>query len=365
MPVAIAMVAAAAIGAVATVSASNRSANAAKRTAAANNALQRETYDRNAANLQPYISGGNAAFAAWQSFMGLGGATPRVPVQNRPLAPGSAAAAALASATAARATPTPTPSAAPAAAAAAAPVAPTAKGQSNALMGIGDPVPGVAPGLVPGGTPYDLGGNSSNFIPGNALGDGVTQIGVSDTSGGSSSGVGTSPGPASTYPDNPGTTLGGVPTTATPNALSGYDQFRESLGYTTGLEEGMRGLNLRLATGGNLFAGDAGREAIRFNQTYANTFAGDYLDRLMQGSQLGASAAGNLAGVGQNYANASNNNSNTALNARIAANTATGNALANVASTAGTAAGYYYGNQSDASGLASSYGNRSTAGFWG
>lgn len=137
----------------------------------------------------------------------------------------------------------------------------------------------------------------------------------------------------------PGAGGGGDVTTAG-NALEGasgapFDVtawLRSTPGYDANYTSGMRALNTGLASQGRLFSGDAGREATRYGQEYADRILGDQFNRLgvIAGSGQTATSQGGQAGA--NYANQS------------------GNAL-----------------MSNAGNLSSSYQNRGNAisGFWG
>lgn len=72
MPLAIAVGGAAILGAGASISASNRAAKTAKQTAAANNALQAQTYAENKAVLSPYVATGNKATQSIEGLLGIG-----------------------------------------------------------------------------------------------------------------------------------------------------------------------------------------------------------------------------------------------------------------------------------------------------
>lgn len=291
MPVipAVAIIGSAAIGAAASSSAAKKTAQAAKDTATANNDLQRDIYNRNTQNMQPYLAGGNRAWDAWQSFMGL---TPQAQT-------------------------------------------------------VGSPQPAVTQPQVQPQT-----GSYGSYTP-TFIGDRLMQREAESGLGVNAMSMG-GMGDPQVQPQMTGNAMNPAgtpsPATGTGNALSGYDAFKASTGYQTGLDEGMRSLNTKLASGGRLFAGDAGRAAVRYGQQYADTFAGDYLSRLMQGTQVGTGAANALAGVGTSYANAVGNNNNTALNAQANANQATGNALGGLASAVGQTAGYYYGQRPDTKG---------------
>lgn len=147
-----------------------------------------------------------------------------------------------------------------------------------------------------------------------------------------------------------------------PNALSpamtqqsAFDTYRNGLGYQTGLTEGMRALNLQAGNRGKLNSGAAIKDAIKFGQNYNQGFVNSYLDRLYQGTMLGAGAANALSGVGTNYANAVSANNNSALNATAQANAANANALGDMAGGIASGAAYYYGNRAP-NALGSSYG---------
>lgn len=124
----------------------------------------------------------------------------------------------------------------------------------------------------------------------------------------------------------------------------GYEAFKGSLGYDSALAEGTRSMNALLGKSGMYQSGAAVKAAGRYGQDYANTFAGDYLNRLMSGTQIGVSATNALAGASTAFGNTVSNNNNAALNATTAANTAAGNALAGFANNAAGAFAYGYGN---------------------
>lgn len=292
MPVGAAIGGAAIIGGVATSSAARSTSRAAENTAAQNNATQLQIYNQNRQAQQPFLQGGNTAWQAWQSMMGL---TPRAATQ-----PGTQ--------------------------------------------------PGTQPQVLPG---EGYGGNALNR-PGlqARLDPAGVPVGGSLTSGQ----TGLTQTPANAL--NP-------TSQATPaNALTGFDAFKASMGYQSGLDEGMRGLNHRLASSGRLFSGEAGREAIRYNQQYADSFAGDYLSRLMQGTQIGSGAANALAGVGSNYANAVSANNNAALNARANANAAAAGGWSDAAANIATGAAYAWGNRSGGNAMGSSYSGSGRPIFW-
>lgn len=325
MPAAVplAIVGSAAVGAVASSNAAKKTASAARDTASANNATQLQIYNQNRQAQQPFLQGGNTAFQAWQSMMGL---TP----QQAAAQPGAQ------------------PQVLPA-------QSPTGNALGGGSATYNGGKSGMGPMMMrdPGlGNPLVVGEGGQTY--------GGVQPGAY-TGGGSL----TSGQTGQTQP-LPGNALspGGAGGPAAPNALTGYDAFKASMGYQSGLDEGARSVNHLLASRGNLFSGEAGREMQRYGQTYANSFAGDYLSRLMQGTQVGTGAANALAGGGSSYANATNANNNVALNARANANAASGNAIGDLAGAAGSAAAYYYGNREPSNALASSYSGSGRPIFW-
>lgn len=119
----------------------------------------------------------------------------------------------------------------------------------------------------------------------------------------------------------------GAPTQVPANALgtsqptSGqagqYDSFYNSPGYQFRLQEGQRQLNTGLASRGNLFSGDAGREAVKYGQNFASNEFNTHLNQLFNAAGMGQTSTGQSNQAGSNYAQGVNQN-----------NMATGNALA-------------------------------------
>ncbi|HEY2482091.1 MAG TPA: hypothetical protein VGI30_07835 [Caulobacteraceae bacterium] len=73
MPLAIAVVAAAAVGAGASIYEANKASSTAENVANQDNTLQAQIYAKNSANEQPYITSGNTAETELNGFLGLGG----------------------------------------------------------------------------------------------------------------------------------------------------------------------------------------------------------------------------------------------------------------------------------------------------
>ena len=73
MPLAAAVAGAAIIGGGASIIGANKASKTAKSTAAANNAIQQDTYAKNSAVLSPFIGAGQAATGSINGLLGLGG----------------------------------------------------------------------------------------------------------------------------------------------------------------------------------------------------------------------------------------------------------------------------------------------------
>lgn len=99
-------------------------------------------------------------------------------------------------------------------------------------------------------------------------------------------------------------------------AQSPTDWLRSTPGYQFNLDEGMRSLNTGLASRGQLFSGDAGREAIRYGQNYGDRIYGDQYNRLAGIAGSGQVASSQNQQGGQNYANALTNINQTNANAK-------------------------------------------------
>lgn len=79
--------------------------------------------------------------------------------------------------------------------------------------------------------------------------------------------------------------------------------LRSTPGYEANYREGMRAMNTGLASQGRLFSGDAGREAVRYGQNYADRIFGDQFNRLAAIAGAGQTATSQGSQAGQNYAN--------------------------------------------------------------
>lgn len=143
----------------------------------------------------------------------------------------------------------------------------------------------------------------------------------------------------------------GTPTQVPQNALGTttpaagqagqYDGFYNSPGYQFRLGEGQRQLNTGLASRGQLFSGDAGREAIKYGQNFASNEYNTYLNQLFNAAGMGQTSTGQSNAAGANYAQGVNQN-----------NMATGNALA---SSYGTQANSWQNALGTVGGMAMKY----------
>ncbi len=157
------------------------------------------------------------------------------------------------------------------------------------------------------------------------------------------------------YGRNEGRQIGPQPGAAQPNALSAFDQFRNSTNYQFRLGEGNKAFTQGAFAKGMGESGAAIKGAINYNQNFAANELGNFQDRLFQQQQVGMGAASALAGVGQNMVSnvtASNNAASTAAgNAALVSGQAQGQMYGSIAGALGTAAGS----------LSSSYGKPNTA----
>lgn len=86
------------------------------------------------------------------------------------------------------------------------------------------------------------------------------------------------------------------------NAMSAFENFRNSNGYQFRFNEGMNALNSGFAGRGVLQSGAAMKAALEYGQNIASGEFGNYLNNLQVQQNLGAGAASSQAGVGQNFA---------------------------------------------------------------
>ena len=79
---------------------------------------------------------------------------------------------------------------------------------------------------------------------------------------------------------------------------SGFDKFKQAIGFDAMAEEGSRGITGNAAARGLLRSGSTGKALQSYGQNLQNQFAGNYMDRLLGLSNLGLGAGGLIAGAG-------------------------------------------------------------------
>jgi len=265
MPVAAVAAAATVGGAAIASSGAKKQANAARDTAADNNALQQSIFNQQRADLAPWRASGTAALSEINRRLGLGGQ----------------------SATAPRVT--------------------------NPLNGTG--ASGAAAPAGYGASQYSDQRDTA-MQPRNQMVD--TMMQANSPEGGAPQNVLSTDG--STGPQVLPAATGTAATanaTAPTNALdpeNRYGGFYASPGYQFRFDEGQRGINANRAASGSLQSGDALRALTRYGQDYASNEFNTQLNQLFSVAGLGQTATGQgnaLAGqygaqVGQNNQNASN-----------------------------------------------------------
>lgn len=112
--------------------------------------------------------------------------------------------------------------------------------------------------------------------------------------------------------------LGGDPAAA----KTAFDGYLGSTGYTFQRDQGVNAITGNRAASGTLDSGGTLKSLDAYGQGLASNYFQTYLSNLNGISGTGLTAASAVAGVGQNYANASNANNtnagNTAANATLA-----------------------------------------------
>lgn len=86
-------------------------------------------------------------------------------------------------------------------------------------------------------------------------------------------------------------------------AANAYEIFKQSTGYQTRFNEGLRAMGATFAGRGMSQSGAAIKSALRYGQDYGSNEFGKYISYLSNQQGVGLSGASALAGVGQNYAN--------------------------------------------------------------
>ncbi len=131
---------------------------------------------------------------------------------------------------------------------------------------------------------------------------------------------------------------------------SAWDNFRNSTNYQFRLDQGNKGINQGYAANGMLESGAAMKGIADYNQQFASNELNQYQDRLAQQQQVGLGAVSALAGVGQNMVNnvTANNNSaaQVAAQGAIQRGAAQGQLYSGIAGGIGNLAGAAFGGSS-------------------
>lgn len=122
-----------------------------------------------------------------------------------------------------------------------------------------------------------------------------------------------------------------------------YDSFYNSPGYQFRLTEGQRQLNTGLASRGQLFSGDAGREAIQYGQNFASNEFNTHLNQLFNAAGMGQTSTGQSNAAGANYAQGVNQNNMTSANALASSYGTQANSWQNALGTVGGIGMKYWG----------------------
>lgn len=130
------------------------------------------------------------------------------------------------------------------------------------------------------------------------------------------------------------------------NALAGgidprFADFYNSPDYQFALQQGTQTLDRSAAARGRLYSGGYGMDLTKYGQGMASQQLNNYTNRLADIAGLGQVASTNLAGQGQNFANAFGNNLNNAADARASAYAANANANNTLANGINQGLNYY------------------------
>lgn len=245
------------------------------------NALVRDIYNQNKGVLSPFVTRGNAAGAAMNALLGLGGAEMSGPGAAQAYFPEAAAN--------------------------------DPRYATYGTPGYGGPVAAVGRSV---GQEYpfldDPVQGDSGYLP---------------------------PTQPSAFAGTP-TTAGG-----TSAYQAAFDNFRNSTGYQFRMGEGMKSLNTGYAARGLLNSGAAQKAALNYGQNIASGEFGNYMGYLGNQQGVGLSAGNALAGVGTNYANSiTSNNQNMAdslSNAALLKSQNNNALISGMTGMAGNALGYF------------------------
>lgn len=110
-------------------------------------------------------------------------------------------------------------------------------------------------------------------------------------------------------------------------ANAAFNNYLNSTGYNFQLGQGVNAISGSRAAAGTLDSGGTLKALDTYGQGLASNYFGNYMNSLNGVSNSGLSAAGSLAGVGQNYANAVSANNNSAGSATANAGLSTASSL--------------------------------------
>lgn len=122
-----------------------------------------------------------------------------------------------------------------------------------------------------------------------------------------------------------------------------FEQYKQSTGFKTNLQEGTNALSQNAATRGMLHSGGTLKAAQQYGQDLNSQYADKYLSHLAVPMGYGAGAAGNLAGLASGTGNALAGNNWTGAQGQWAANQSRANAFSNFFDDAEKMAGQFYG----------------------
>jgi len=92
---------------------------------------------------------------------------------------------------------------------------------------------------------------------------------------------------------------------------SGLDAYKKATGFDALAEQGSRGITGNAAASGLLRSGSTGKALQTFGTNLQNTFANNYMDKLLQQAQLGFNAGNLISGAGQVSHGTSNSSSSS------------------------------------------------------
>tara|TARA_Y100001968_G_C19418968_1_gene750632 strand:+ start:714 stop:1097 length:384 start_codon:yes stop_codon:yes gene_type:complete len=80
--------------------------------------------------------------------------------------------------------------------------------------------------------------------------------------------------------------------------MSGFNSFKDATGFDAVAEQGSRGITGNAAAKGMLRSGPTAKGLQAFGTNLQNTYANNYMDRLLQQAGLGFNAANSLTAAG-------------------------------------------------------------------